>query len=33
MKDDINCFYNGTGVVYLLQSVDIHLNLTVYNVW
>ena len=29
MKDDLNRFYNGGGVVYLLQSGAIHFNLTV----
>ena len=29
MKDELNCSYNGGGVVYLLQSVAIHFNLTV----
>ena len=29
MKDEINCSYNGGGVVYLLQSGAIHFNLTV----
>ena len=31
MKDDVNFPHNGGGVVYLLQSVAIHLNLTVYT--
>ena len=29
MKDELNCSHNGGGVVYLLQSVAIHINLTV----
>ena len=29
MKDELNCSHNGGGVVYLLQSVAIHFNLTV----
>ena len=28
MKDEINCFYYGGGIAYLLQSVAIHFNLT-----
>ena len=28
MKDELNCSHNGGGVVYLLQSVAIHFNLT-----
>ena len=31
MKDELNCSHNGGGVVYLLQSVAIHFNLTVQN--
>ena len=30
MKDDINCSYNDGGDAYLLQSVAIHFNHTVY---
>ena len=30
MKDELNCFYIGGGVVYLLQSGAIHFNHTVY---
>ena len=30
MKYELNFSYNGGGVVYLLQSVAIHFNLTVY---
>ena len=30
MKDELNCSYNGRGDAYLLQSVAIHFNHTVY---
>ena len=33
MKDEIKCAQNGGGVVYLLQSVAIHFNLTVYTIF
>ena len=33
MKDDINCAYNGGGVVYLLKNVAIHFNLKVQLKW
>ena len=29
MKDELNFFYDGGGVAYLLKSVAIHFNLTV----
>ena len=29
MKDELNCSYNGEGVVYQLQNVAIHFNLKV----
>ena len=29
MKDQLNCSYNGGGIVYLLKSVAIYFNLTV----
>ena len=32
MKDELNCSYNGEGVVYPMQSVANHLNLTVYRI-
>ena len=31
MKDELNCSHNGGQVAYLLQSVAIHFNLTVYT--
>ena len=30
MKDELNCFYNGGEVGYILQSVAIHFNPTVH---
>ena len=33
LKDELNCSYNGGGDAYLLQSVAIHFNHTVCNMW
>ena len=30
MKDELNFSYNGGGYAYLLQSVAIHFNITLY---
>ena len=31
MKDELNCSHNDRGVAYLLQSVAIHFNHTVFD--